>query len=253
MSILNTLSMKGITRCPLFEYYTRKDKEGNVQFEYEFDFSKIIPEPEDIYNEKDKYIELAIETAIRKLEKNEKIRKYFSHRMSDKDYYETLESYKMKRMDIPGCNYYVAPLSCMEIGKNEEKGDFFSNGMSDEECCEKIKSYSPEILERLERLERLGTKFLTSYLRDEPITRKDWRMKNWGTTENTTEIKVVEKGFTISFRTSNPPIPAIRKLSEQHPDVRVSYCYSEEGAADDDCTTKQYVGGIETGEFNMRY
>ena len=46
-----------------------------------------------------------------------------------------------------------------------------------------------------------------------------------------------------------PPIPVIKKLSEQHPNARVSYCYSEEDAAEGDCITKQYVGGVETGEF----
>lgn len=247
-TIFNTVSMEGITFFPLFKFKvaTENGSEGNILFDSNFDFSKIIPESKDIYIEKDKYIELAIETLIRKLEKSENISKYFSHRMSDKDYYETLESYKMERMEVPGCNYYVARLSSTMFGKNIEKENRFSNGMSDEECCEKIKSYNPKILEKLEKL---GTKFLTSYLRDEPITRKDWRMKNWGTAENATETKVVERGFTISFRTSNPPIPVIKKLSEQHPNARVSYCYSEEDAAEGDCITKQYVGEVETGEF----
>ena len=47
-------------------------KEKILQDSFEFDFSKIVPESQNIYDEKDEYIELAIETAIRKLEKKRK-------------------------------------------------------------------------------------------------------------------------------------------------------------------------------------
>lgn len=47
-------------------------KEKILQDSFEFDFSKIVPESQNIYDEKDEYIELAIETAIRKLKKTKK-------------------------------------------------------------------------------------------------------------------------------------------------------------------------------------
>lgn len=70
-TIFNTVSMEGITFFPLFKFKvaTENGSEGNILFDSNFDFSKIIPESKDIYIEKDKYIELAIETLIRKLEK----------------------------------------------------------------------------------------------------------------------------------------------------------------------------------------
>lgn len=225
-------------------------KEKILQDSFEFDFSKIVPESQNIYDEKDEYIELAIETAIRKLEKNEKICQYFSHRMSDKDYYATLMSYSMEKNVIPKSKSFALSLGYMALKKLHEEiyeeEPLFAATMSEEECLEEMASLDLKVSEKLEEL---GIEFLKTYLRNEPITRKDWRMKKWGTADNATETIISEDNSTVTFRTSNPPIPVIRKLSEQHPDVRVSYCYSEEGAADDDCTTKQYVGGIETGEF----
>ena len=55
-TIFNTVSMEGITFFPLFNFKvaTENGSKGNILFDSNFDFSKIIPESKDIYIEKDK-------------------------------------------------------------------------------------------------------------------------------------------------------------------------------------------------------
>ena len=79
----------------------------------------------------------------------------------------------------------------------------------------------------------------------------DWRIENWGTKWNVEKEDNRWEGMTVRITTPwNPPYQALKKLSEQYPDIRMDVRWLEEN--DEYLTTKEYtskwtlIAGVES-------
>lgn len=57
----------------------------------------------------------------------------------------------------------------------------------------------------------------------------EWAVNHWGTKWNASATEITDSGKSILFETAwNPALPAVIKLSKEHPEMKMAFLYSDE-------------------------